>query len=63
MGFKKKNVFDLPLLHRPVDIQIQGIIFFSFSVIHVIGHGINLYHISTQTSGDANCYFMEYFRA
>ncbi|XP_078316138.1 dual oxidase 2-like [Crassostrea virginica] len=33
------------------------------TVVHVIGHGINLYHISTQTSGDANCYFMEYFRA
>ncbi|XP_062620936.1 dual oxidase 2-like [Saccostrea cucullata] len=34
-----------------------------FTFVHVIGHGINLYHISTQTSGDGNCYFMEYFRA
>jgi len=34
-----------------------------FSVTHCVGHGINLYHISTQPSSDANCYFREYFRA
>lgn len=33
-----------------------------FTVVHTIGHGINLYHISTQSSGDLNCYFVEYFR-
>lgn len=44
--------------HKFIAYQALGSTF-----IHVIGHGINLYHISTQTSGDANCYFMEYFRA
>ncbi|KAK7489239.1 hypothetical protein BaRGS_00019491 [Batillaria attramentaria] len=34
-----------------------------FTVMHVIGHGINLYHIATQASSDLNCYFREYFRA
>ncbi|KAK7116278.1 hypothetical protein V1264_001988 [Littorina saxatilis] len=34
-----------------------------FTVMHVFGHGVNLYHISTQASGDLNCYFREYFRA
>ncbi|WAR00874.1 DUOX2-like protein [Mya arenaria] len=34
-----------------------------FTVTHVIGHGINLYHISTWASGDLNCVFREYFRA
>lgn len=34
-----------------------------FTVVHCVGHGINLYHISTQASGDLNCYFREYFRA
>lgn len=34
-----------------------------FTIVHCIGHGFNLYHISTQASGDLNCYFTEYFRA
>lgn len=34
-----------------------------FTVIHCIGHGINLYHISTWASNDLNCVFREYFRA
>ncbi|XP_076444374.1 dual oxidase 2-like [Babylonia areolata] len=34
-----------------------------FTVMHVVGHGINLYHICTQASSDLNCYFREYFRA
>lgn len=34
-----------------------------FTVVHCVGHGINLYHITTQPSSDANCYFREYFRA
>ncbi|CAG5123669.1 unnamed protein product, partial [Candidula unifasciata] len=34
-----------------------------FSVIHVIGHIINFFHICTQSSDDLNCYFREYFRA
>ncbi|KAL8598120.1 hypothetical protein ACOMHN_030406 [Nucella lapillus] len=34
-----------------------------FTAMHCIGHGINLYHISTQASSDLNCYFTEYFRA
>ncbi|XP_076465634.1 dual oxidase 2-like isoform X2 [Babylonia areolata] len=34
-----------------------------FTVMHCIGHGFNLYHISTQASSDLNCYFREYFRA
>lgn len=33
------------------------------SVVHCVGHGINLYHISTQASSDLNCIFREYFRA
>ncbi|ESO87606.1 hypothetical protein LOTGIDRAFT_235056 [Lottia gigantea] len=34
-----------------------------FTAMHIIGHGINLFHISTQASSDLNCYFREYFRA
>ncbi|XP_060072103.1 dual oxidase 1-like [Ylistrum balloti] len=34
-----------------------------FTLVHVVGHSINLYHISTQSSGDLNCIFREYFRA
>jgi dual oxidase len=34
-----------------------------FSVMHVIGHIFNFYHICTQSSDDLNCYFREYFRA
>ena len=33
------------------------------AVMHICGHGINLYHISTQASMDLNCYFREFFRA
>ncbi|XP_012942535.1 dual oxidase 2 [Aplysia californica] len=34
-----------------------------FTVMHIIGHLFNFYHISTQASLDLNCYFREYFRA
>ncbi|KAK3098032.1 hypothetical protein FSP39_015507 [Pinctada imbricata] len=34
-----------------------------FTVVHCVGHGINLYHICTQASTDLNCIFREYFRA
>ncbi|XP_060062787.1 dual oxidase 2-like [Ylistrum balloti] len=34
-----------------------------FTVMHCVGHGLNLYHISTQASTDLNCVFREYFRA
>ncbi|GFR66431.1 dual oxidase [Elysia marginata] len=42
-------------------IYISGLAMF-FTVMHVIGHLINFYHISTQASSDLNCYFREYFR-
>ncbi|KAK3803212.1 hypothetical protein RRG08_013795 [Elysia crispata] len=34
-----------------------------FTIMHVIGHLINFYHISTQTPGDVSCYFREFFRS
>jgi dual oxidase len=35
-----------------------------FTVMHCIGHGINFYHIATQTSSDLTCIFREvYFRS
>lgn len=34
-----------------------------FTLTHCIGHGINLYHISTWPSNDLNCVFREYFRS
>jgi len=33
------------------------------TVLHVVFHGANLYHICTQPSTDLNCYLREYFRA
>jgi dual oxidase len=33
-----------------------------FSIIHVVGHAINFYHISTQTADDLTCIFRDYFR-
>uniref|UniRef100_A0A0B7AIC9 NAD(P)H oxidase (H2O2-forming) n=1 Tax=Arion vulgaris TaxID=1028688 RepID=A0A0B7AIC9_9EUPU len=33
-----------------------------FTIMHVVGHLINFYHISTQSSMDLNCYFREFFR-
>ncbi|XP_067938007.1 dual oxidase 2-like [Watersipora subatra] len=34
-----------------------------FTVIHVVGHSINFYHISTQTPGDLTCLFRNFYRA
>ncbi|XP_013378732.1 dual oxidase 2-like isoform X2 [Lingula anatina] len=34
-----------------------------FTAMHIIGHGINFYHISTQLPGDVTCYFRDFFRA
>ncbi|XP_032685960.1 dual oxidase-like isoform X3 [Odontomachus brunneus] len=35
----------------------------AFSVLHIIGHGFNFYHISTQTADDLSCLFRNYFHA
>ncbi|ODN05836.1 Dual oxidase 1, partial [Orchesella cincta] len=32
------------------------------SFIHIVGHSMNFYHISTQTSSDLSCLFTDYFR-
>ncbi|XP_031836587.1 dual oxidase 1-like isoform X2 [Nomia melanderi] len=32
-----------------------------FTVLHIIGHGFNFYHISTQTADDLTCLFPNYF--
>ncbi|EFN70161.1 Dual oxidase [Camponotus floridanus] len=34
-----------------------------FTVLHIIGHGFNFYHISTQTADDLTCLFRNYFHA
>ncbi|XP_043256112.1 dual oxidase 2-like [Colletes gigas] len=35
----------------------------AFTVLHIIGHGFNYYHISTQTADDLTCLFPNYFHA
>ena len=32
-----------------------------FTIVHIIGHGINFYHISTETASDLACIFREVF--
>ena len=32
-----------------------------FTIMHAVGHGINFYHIATQTSSDLTCLFREVF--
>ncbi|XP_076646950.1 dual oxidase 2-like isoform X2 [Halictus rubicundus] len=34
-----------------------------FTVLHIIGHGFNFYHISTQSADDLTCLFPNYFHA
>lgn len=34
-----------------------------FTLIHIIGHAINFYHISTQTANDLACLFRNFFHA
>ncbi|XP_072402675.1 dual oxidase 2-like [Diabrotica undecimpunctata] len=36
---------------------------FIFTVLHIIGHAFNFYHISTQTADDLTCLFRNYFHA
>ncbi|KAJ8975680.1 hypothetical protein NQ317_019635 [Molorchus minor] len=36
---------------------------FVFTIVHVIGHSFNFYHISTQTADDLTCLFRNYFHA
>ncbi|XP_070539712.1 dual oxidase 1-like isoform X2 [Ptychodera flava] len=35
--------------------------FLLFTCVHITGHGINFYHISTQTADDLTCLFRDYF--
>lgn len=32
-------------------------------VIHVLGHTVNFYHVSTQTPGDLTCLFRNFYRS
>lgn len=44
--------------------KIVALTALAFTVMHGIGHGINFYHIATQTSNDLTCIFREvYFRS
>ncbi|KAL3290150.1 hypothetical protein HHI36_023514 [Cryptolaemus montrouzieri] len=36
---------------------------FFFTVLHIVGHGFNFYHISTQTADDLTCLFRNFFHA
>ncbi|KAG5870630.1 hypothetical protein JTB14_023085 [Gonioctena quinquepunctata] len=36
---------------------------FIFTLVHIIGHAFNFYHISTQTADDLTCLFRNYFHA
>ncbi|CAG7733979.1 unnamed protein product [Allacma fusca] len=40
-------------------IAILGLV---FTLIHIVGHAINFYHISTQTAVDLACLFRDFFR-
>jgi dual oxidase len=42
--------------------KIVALTALAFTICHGIGHGINFYHISTQTPGDLNCIFREVYR-
>ena len=42
--------------------KIVALTALAFTICHGIGHGINFYHISTQTPGDLNCLFREVYR-
>nr|AXN93676.1 dual oxidase [Scylla paramamosain] len=34
-----------------------------WTVVHIVGHAINFYHISTQTASDLTCLFRDFFRS
>ncbi|XP_018566718.1 dual oxidase 2-like [Anoplophora glabripennis] len=36
---------------------------FAFTIIHIVGHAFNFYHISTQTADDLTCLFRNYFHS
>lgn len=67
-----RNLFSLlrsTALHRlfPFDHMISlhrymGFWALVWTVMHVVGHAINFYHISTQTPADLACLFRDYFR-
>jgi dual oxidase len=57
-------------LHRyiPFDSAINGHKFIAFialvfTLMHIVGHCINFYHISTQPADDLTCYFRNFFHA
>ncbi|XP_042862256.1 dual oxidase-like [Penaeus japonicus] len=68
-----RNVLSLlrsTLLHRifPVDNMVDfhryiGAWALFWTLVHIIGHCINFYHISTQTAMDLTCIFRDFFRS
>ncbi|MPC29483.1 Dual oxidase 2 [Portunus trituberculatus] len=34
-----------------------------WTVVHIVGHAVNFYHISTQTASDLTCLFRDFFRS
>ena len=55
--FNKYIPFDSYIsFHKIVALTALG-----FTIVHCIGHGINFYHISTQTANDLTCLFREVY--
>ncbi len=64
MTYLRETVFNY---YVPFDAHISfhkiiALTALGFTVMHCIGHGINFYHIATQTSGDLTCLFREVYR-
>ncbi|KAF2359171.1 Ferric reductase transmembrane component-like domain [Trinorchestia longiramus] len=64
------NVIRASFLHRffPIDYMVSFHRYIGFwsllwTVVHIVGHSINFYHISTQTSSDLSCLFRDFFRS
>ncbi|XP_047739665.1 LOW QUALITY PROTEIN: dual oxidase 2 [Hyalella azteca] len=64
------NAIRSSFLHRffPIDYMVSlhryiGNWALVWTIIHIVGHSINFYHIATQTPPDLSCLFRDYFRS
>lgn len=57
----KINMTLLSTLFSPFSCLKPYLVMFAVTVVHLVGHAINFYHISTQTADDLSCLFPNYF--
>ena len=58
-----RKIYNMHVYRLCIKQVITSSLLFFISVVHIVGHTVNFYHISTQTPSDLTCLFRNFYRA